>query len=125
MDDIKLYGTHDDELASLVTVVSVFAEDICGLNKCNFVSLHRDKLGEVIWQLSPDSVYCYLGIFEADNFKMRMIKQKLTADYKDLRNFEITFVRPEYCAGSQFLCSICDETCWRNYLVDQGRIAFC
>ena len=95
MDDIKLYGKQDDELASLVSVVSVFAEDIrmsFGLNKCNCVSLHREKLvetedvslpsGEVIRQLSPDSVYCYLGIFEADNFKTRMIKEKLTADYK-------------------------------------------
>ena len=44
MDDIKLLGKNDDELASLVSVVSVFAKDICmsfGLNKCNCVSLRR------------------------------------------------------------------------------------
>ena len=38
VDDINLYGKRDDELASIVSVVSVFAEDICGLNKCNCVS---------------------------------------------------------------------------------------
>jgi len=90
-----MYGKNNDELASFVSVVSVFAEDIClsfGLNKCNCVSLYRGKLvetedfslppGEVIRQLPPDSVYCYLRIFEADNFKTWMMKEKLTADYK-------------------------------------------
>jgi len=35
--------------------------------------------------------------------------------YNDLRSVEITFVRPKYYTGNQFLCSTCDEICWRNY----------
>ena len=67
MDDIKLY---DSELSSLVSVVSVFAEDICmsfGLNKCNCILLQRGKLvvtedvplpsGDVIKQL-PIQMEC-------------------------------------------------------------------
>ena len=95
MDDIKLYGRDDDELTSLVSVVSAFSTDICmsfGLSKCNCISLYRGKLvetsdvplpsGEFIQQLAPDSVYQYLGVFQADNFKTQMMKEKLVAEYK-------------------------------------------
>ena len=37
---------------------------------------------EVIRQLPPDGVYRYLGVFEADIFKIQMIKDRLVAEYK-------------------------------------------
>ena len=99
MDDIKLYAKSDDELCLLVSVVTLFSEDICMLFECNCVSLHRGNIivtqdiclpsKEAIKQLPPDGVYCYLGIFESDAIKTGMMKEKLISDYKgrDLRKF--------------------------------------
>jgi len=63
-----------------------------GLNNCGYVSFHRGKLvdtgdvplpsEEVIRQLSSNHVYRYLGVFEADNCKTQMMKEKLLTDNK-------------------------------------------
>ena len=82
MDDIKLYGRSQHEIESLIHTVNIFFDDISmtiGAAKCNIVAVSRGHLvesdsvalssGDLIQSLSPEGVYKYLGIFEADSLK--------------------------------------------------------
>jgi len=97
LDDIKLFGTSQQHLDSLLTTLSLFSEDICmkfGYSNCNILTLskgcaitfHGFKLpsvsDEIITNLKPTSAYCYLGILETGVFHHKDMMGKLSADYR-------------------------------------------
>lgn len=65
---------------------------VIGTAKCNIVAVSRDHLveadsvvlssGDLIQSLSPNGVYKYLGILEADFLKPQEMKTLLTKEHK-------------------------------------------
>ena len=83
MDDLKLFGSNERELDSLVKTVQGVSMDVgmeFGIRKCGVVIMKRGKLsstdgivlpnGETIEEVEKDG-YRYLGILEIDKFKER------------------------------------------------------
>ena len=94
MDDLKLYGTNQNDIETLIHTVRIFSDDIgmsFGLDKCATITLKRGKLsggipvslpgGGEIQQLEEEDNYKYLGILEADNIKHNHMKTKIKDEY--------------------------------------------
>jgi hypothetical protein len=93
MDDLKLYGKNKKELESLVQTVRIFTQDIrmkFGIQKCATVVMKRGKREQDEGILLPDGElmkdlgeqdYKYLGVLEADDIKMKEMKEKVRKEY--------------------------------------------
>ena len=93
MDDLKLYGKNKNELESLVQTVRIFTQDVrmkFGLQKCATIIMKRGKReeddgvtlpdGEMMKDLGQDD-YKYLGVLEANEIKMKEMKEKVRKEY--------------------------------------------
>ena len=93
MDDLKLYGKNKNELESLVQTVRIFTQDIgmkFGIEKCATIVMKRGKKmeddgivlpgGEVMRDLGKQD-YKYLGVLEANEIKMKTMKEKVRSEY--------------------------------------------
>ena len=93
MDDLKLFGSSEREIDSLVKTVQGVSTDIgmeFGIKKCGVVIMKRGKLsstdgivlpnGETIKEVEKDG-YRYLGILELDKLKEKEMKDKLKREY--------------------------------------------
>ena len=96
MDDLKLYGKSQNDIASLINTVRIYSNDIgmeFGLDKCATITMKRGKLSEgvevelpeggEIHQIEDNEEYKYLGVLEADDIKHNKMKEKIYEEYKD------------------------------------------
>jgi len=94
MDDLKVYGTNEEQIESLVNTIHIFSTDIgmeFGLRKCAVLTLKRGKLarcegmrllnGKVMKEVEQEG-YTYLGIVGLDKIKENGIKEKIIREYK-------------------------------------------
>ena len=78
MDDLKLYGSCDEELESVVGVVKIFSDDVgmkFGFDKCGVLVVEKGVKkkcegielpgGEMIKEIDENG-YKYLGVLEAE-----------------------------------------------------------
>ena len=93
MDDLKLYGTSEEMLDSLIQTVRIFSDDIgmqFGLEKCGILVLERGKViksdgielpnGERMREIDLDG-YKYLGILQYDAIQSEAMKKKVKQEY--------------------------------------------
>ena len=88
MDNLKLCGSNDNEINSLVKVVNIVSGDIgmqFGLDKCAVLKMKRGKqvncegidLGDsVVIKEAHEEGYKYLGILERDDICQEKMKEK-------------------------------------------------
>ena len=101
VDDLKLYGTNDNQLKGLVNTVKMVSDDIgieFDLDKCAKATLKRGKnvltggtqLGRenVIQDLEPEATYTYTE--EGDGTKYPKMKSKIQKEYK--MRFKLVFM---------------------------------
>ena len=94
MDDLKLFGKSEHQIASLVSTCHTFSTDIgmeFALKKCSILTLKRGKVarcegitlpdGEVLKEVEQEG-YTYLGIIELDKIKESEMKDGLIKEYK-------------------------------------------
>ena len=94
MDDIKLYGKSEEQIASLVRTVHIVSTDIgmeFGYRKCGLLILKRGKIvrnqgielpnGQTMKEVEQEG-YKYLGIVELDKMKENEMKEKTIKEYK-------------------------------------------
>lgn len=95
MVDLKLYGSNEKELNSLVHTVRVFSSDIgmdFGIEKCAMMVRKRGKLdmsegirlpdGRIIRSIGDDvEGYRYLGVLEADDIMHDEVKRSMQKEY--------------------------------------------
>ena len=93
MDDLKLYGKTEGQLARALRIVDQYSKDICmefGLEKCGALTMKRGEKvrregislpdGQVIKDLEEGS-YKYLGILEGADIKNSEMKGKIKGEY--------------------------------------------
>ena len=94
-DDLKLYGTSDNQLTGLINTVKNILDDIkteFGLDKCAQASFKTGKKvsaegiplndNQVIQDLDQAETYKYLGMEEGQGVQHHKIKVKITKEYK-------------------------------------------
>ena len=92
-DDLKLYGSSENEIKGLVSTVDVFSQDIgmeFVIKKCGVIIMNRGKVkstdrielpsGEKIRKIEAEG-YKYLGILEYDRIKGQEMKDKFRNEY--------------------------------------------
>ena len=92
-DDLKLYGSSENEIKGLVSTVDVFSQDIgmeFVIKKCGVIIMNRGKVkstdrielpsGEKIREIEAEG-YKYLGILEYDRIKGQEMKDKFRNEY--------------------------------------------
>ena len=89
MDDLKLYGSNDNEIDSLVKVVNIVSGDIgmqFGFDKCAALKMKRGRqvhcegidLGDgAVIEKANDEGCKYLGILERDDICQEKMKEKV------------------------------------------------
>ena len=89
MDDLKLYGSNDNEIDCLVKVVKIVSEDTgmqFGFDKFAVLKMKRGKqvhceridLGDVVViEETDEEGYKYLGILERDDICQEKMKGKV------------------------------------------------
>ena len=95
VDDLKLYGTNDNQLTGLINTVKNVSDDIkmeFGLDKCAKVSFKRGKKvsaegiplndNQVIQDLDQAETYNYLGMEEGEGVQHQRMKVKIRKEYK-------------------------------------------
>ena len=93
MDDLKLYGSNDNEIDSLVKEVKIVSGDIemqFGFVECAVLKMKRGKqihsegidLGDgVVIEEADEEGYKYLGILERDDICQEKMKEKVQSEY--------------------------------------------
>ena len=93
MDDLKLYGSNDNEIDSIVKVVKIASGDIgrqFGFDKCTVLKMKREKqvhyegidLGDgLVIGEADEQGYKYLGILERDDICQQKMKEKVQKEY--------------------------------------------
>ena len=89
MDDLKLYGSNQNEIYSLVKTVEIMTKEIgmkFGINKCGVLAMKRGKKvecngielenGNEIGQIGKEE-YKYLGILEEGGICQEKMKKKI------------------------------------------------
>ena len=92
-DDLKLYGSSENEIKGLVSTVDVFSQDIgmeFVIKKCGVIIMNRGKgkstdrielpSGEKIREIEAEG-YKYQGILEYDRIKRQEMKDKFRNEY--------------------------------------------
>ena len=95
VDDLKLYGTSDNQLIGIINTVKNVTDDIkmeFGLDKCAKASFKRDKKvsaegiplndNQVIQDLDQAETYKYLGMEEEEGVQHYKMKVKIRKEYK-------------------------------------------
>ena len=95
VDDLKLYGTNDNQLTGLINTVKNVSENIkieSGLDKCAKASFKRGKKvsaegiplndNKVIQDLDQAETYKYLGMEEGEGVQHHKMKVKIRKEYK-------------------------------------------
>ena len=93
MDDLKVYGTSEAMLDSLIQTVRIFSDDIgmeFGLDKCGILVLKRGKVirsdgvelpnGENMKEIDLEG-YKYLGVLQYDEIQNKTMKEKVKREY--------------------------------------------
>ena len=93
MDDLKLFGSSERDIDSLVKTVLGVSTDIgmeFGIKRCGIVIMKRGNLystdgivlpnGETIKDVEKEG-YRYLGILDLDKLKEKEMKDKLKSEY--------------------------------------------
>ena len=93
MDNLKLHGSNDNEIDSLVKAVKILSGDIgmqFGFDKCAVLKMKRGKqvccegidLGDgVMIEKADEKEYKYLGILDKDNICQGKMKEKVKKEY--------------------------------------------
>ena len=88
MDDLKLYGSNEYEIDSLVKVVKILSGDTemqFGFDKCAMLKVKRGKQvhcewidlwDDVVIEEPDEEEYKYLGILERDNVCQEKMKER-------------------------------------------------
>ena len=109
MDDLKLYGSNEKELESLVNVVESYSRDIgmeFGMDKCAVLKVKGGKrvLGEGLELPSGDVMkevdengYKYLGVLQSEKVMNKKMKEKISVEY--LRRVKL-LAKSELYAGN-------------------------
>ena len=95
MDDLKLYGSSDNQLTGLINTVKNISDDIkmeFGLDKCAKASFKRGKKvsaegiplndNQVIQELDQAETYKYLGMEEGEGVQHHKMKVNIRKEYK-------------------------------------------
>ena len=95
IDDLKLYGTSDNQLTGLINTVKNVSDDIkmeYGLYKCVKASFKRGKNvlaegillndNQVIQDLDTSETYKHLGMVEGEGVQHHKMKVKIRKEYK-------------------------------------------
>ena len=95
VDDLKLYGTSDNQLTGLINAVKNILDDIkmeLGLDKCAKASFKRGKKvsvegiplndKQVIQDQDQAVMYKYLGMEEGEGVQLHKMKVKIRKEYK-------------------------------------------
>ena len=95
VDDLKLYGTSDNQLNGLISTVKKVSDDIqmeFGLDKCAKATFMRGKKvsaegillndHQLIQDLDQAETYKYLGMEEAEGAQHHQMKVKIKKEYK-------------------------------------------
>ena len=95
VDDLKLYGTSDNQLTGLINTVKNVSDDIkmeLGLDKCANTSFKRGKKvsaeriplndNQVIQDLDQAETYMYLGLEEGEGVQHNKMKVRIRKEYK-------------------------------------------
>ena len=95
VDDLKLYGTSDNQLTGIINTVKNISDDIkmeFGLDKCAKTSFKRGKKvsaegiplnnNQVIQDLDQTETYKYLGMEEGEMVQHRKMKVRIRKEYK-------------------------------------------
>ena len=95
VDDLKLYGTNDNQMTGLVYTVKKVSDDIkmeFGLGKCAKATFKRGKKisaeriqlndNKVIQDPEPKATYTYLGMEEGNGTDHHKMKAKIQKEYK-------------------------------------------
>ena len=95
VDDLKLYGTNDNQLAGLINTVKHISDDTkmeFGLDKCAKATFKRGKKvqaegiqlndNQVIQDLEQSETYKYLGMEEGEGLQHHEMKGKIRKEYK-------------------------------------------
>ena len=95
MDDLKLYGTSDNQLNGLISTVKKVSDDIqmeFGLDKCTKATFKRGKKvsaegillndHQLIQDLDQAETYKYLGMEEGEGVQYHQVKVKIKKEYK-------------------------------------------
>ena len=95
VDDLKLYGTSDNQLTGLINTVKNVSDDIkmeFGLDKCAKASFKRGKKvsaegiplndNQLIQDLDQAETYKYLGMEEGKGVQHHKMKVKIRKEYK-------------------------------------------
>ena len=93
MEDLKLYGSNQNEIDSLVRTVEIVAKDIgmkFGIDKCGVLAMKRRKEvecngielenAEEISQIGEEG-YKYLGILEKGDIYQEETKENIRKEY--------------------------------------------
>ena len=102
VDDLKLYGTSDNQLTGLINTVKNVSDDIkmeFGLDKCAKASLKRGKKiaseeiplndNQVIQDLDQAETYKYLGMEEGEGVQHHKVMVRIRKEYK--RRMKLVF----------------------------------
>ena len=102
VDDLKLYGTSDNQFTGLINTVKNVSDDIkmeFGLDKCAKALFKRYKKvaaegvslndNQVIQDLGQAETYKYLGIEEREGVQHHKMKVKIMKEYK--RRIKLVF----------------------------------
>ena len=93
MDDLRLYGSNDNKIGSLVKVVKIVSGVTgmqFGFDKCAALKMKRGKqvhcegidLGDgVVTEETDEEGYKYLGILERDDICQEKMKEKVQSKY--------------------------------------------
>ena len=95
LDDLKLYGTSDNQLMGLISTVKIVSEDVkmeFGLDKCAKASFKKCQKhsaegiplndNQVIQDLDQAETYKYLGMEEGEGVQHHKIKVMIRKEYK-------------------------------------------
>ena len=95
MDDLKLYGTSDNQLNGLISTVKKVSDDIqmeLGLDKCAKATFKRGKKvsaegillndHQLIQDLDQAETYKYLGMEEGEGVQHHQMKVKIKKEHK-------------------------------------------
>ena len=93
MDDLKLYGSTEAELSTLLNITAQFSSDIhmeFGLNKCGIIHMIEGRRAQCSGITLPDGSvlpeveeggYRYLGILETDQILHQQMKSLTSREY--------------------------------------------
>jgi len=92
MDDLKLFAETEQKLHASITTVKNFSDNICmsfGLDKCGMINIKKGKATslnepfEGIEDLSPNTAYKYLGIYQSTKINHKKLKEEFISKYKN------------------------------------------